>query len=258
MSAQPALIICMGASGCGKSTVGLALAKALGVPFIDGDDLHPADNVAKMSAGHPLTDEDRIPWLHKIRETAVLLTSSTGLAALDRPSAPETVDEAQDRAVEHELHAALQRINPDSLAARLEMRSAGGGQKRQREAIVVACSALTVQYRNLLRGEEARFRLPDGREIVTEKKLEPHIETFFVYLQGSRALLLNRMQHRAGHFMKAGMLDSQLSTLEEPHETDEVNISVVKLGSGPDEATERGKEAVIQEAVEKIGRKVGP
>lgn len=40
-----------------KSTVGLGLAKALGVPFIDGDDLHPADNVAKMSAGHPLTDE---------------------------------------------------------------------------------------------------------------------------------------------------------------------------------------------------------
>lgn len=77
-------------------------------------------------------------------------------------------------------------------------------------------------------------------------------------VQGSRALLLNRMQHRAGHFMKATMLDSQLSTLQEPHETDEVNVSVVKLGSGPDEATERGKEAVIQEAVEKISRKVGP
>ncbi|GAA5870153.1 hypothetical protein JCM3774_002606 [Rhodotorula dairenensis] len=261
MSAQPALIICMGASGCGKSTVGLALAKALGVPFIDGDDLHPADNVAKMSAGHPLTDEDRIPWLHKVRETAVLLTSAAGLAALDHPDVPATVDEAQDRAVEHELHAALQRINPESLAARLDRRSGESGQpqqRRHREAIVVACSALTVQYRNLLRGEEARFSLPDGRELVTEKKLEPHIETFFVYLQGSRALLLNRMQHRAGHFMKAGMLDSQLSTLEEPHETDEVNVSVVKLGSGPDEATERGKEAVIQEAVEKINRKVGP
>lgn len=193
-----------------KSTVGLALAKALGVPFIDGDDLHPADNVAKMSAGHPLTDEvtrrhvetgttrstadphldpvtapsqDRIPWLHKVRETAVLLTSPAGLAALDHPAVPETVDEAQDRAVEHELHAALQRINPESLAARLERRSGEKGQKRQREAVVVACSALTVQYRNLLRGEEARFQLPDGREIVTEKKLEPHIETFFVYCE---------------------------------------------------------------------------
>jgi hypothetical protein len=48
------------------------------------------------------------------------------------------------------------------------------------------------------------------------------------------------MQHRAGHFMKATMLDSQLSTLQEPHETDEVNVSVVKLGSGPDEATGQG------------------
>lgn len=131
--------------------------------------------------------QDRIPWLHKVRETAVLLTSDAGLAALDHPAVPETVDEAQDRAVEHELHAALQRINPESLAARLELRSGDEGQRRQREAIVVACSALTVQYRNLLRGEEARFSLPDGREIVTEKKLEPHIETFFVYRESRPA-----------------------------------------------------------------------
>lgn len=112
------------------------------------------------------------------------MTSSAGLEALDNPTAPETADEAEDRAVEHELHAALQRIHPESLAARLEKRTGSDGQgkrPRQREAIVVACSALTVQYRNLLRGEEARFRLPDGREITSEKKLEPHIETFFVY-----------------------------------------------------------------------------
>lgn len=154
----------------------------------------------------------------------------------------------------------MQRIHPDSLSARQARRdSTGSGAhgKREREALVVACSALTVQYRNLLRGEEAKFHLPDGREVVTEKKLEPHIETFFVYLQGSRTLLLNRMKHREGHFMKASMLDSQLSTLQEPHETDERNVSVVKLGTGPDEATERGKEAVISEAVDKMGQKIG-
>lgn len=100
---------------------------------------------------------------------------------------------------------------------------------------------------------------PPGREAPARHIPDPYLVLLRgTTVQGSRALLLNRMQHRAGHFMKAGMLDSQLSTLEEPHETEEVNVSVVKLGSGPDEATERGKEAVIQEAVEKINRKLGP
>lgn len=60
--AGPAIVV-MGVSGSGKSTVGAALAEALSVPFVDGDALHPAENVAKMSAGIPLTDEDRWPWL---------------------------------------------------------------------------------------------------------------------------------------------------------------------------------------------------
>ncbi|MYM66726.1 gluconokinase [Pseudoduganella sp. FT55W] len=53
----------MGVSGCGKSTVGQALAAANGVPFIEGDQYHPPANVAKMSAGVALTDEDRADWL---------------------------------------------------------------------------------------------------------------------------------------------------------------------------------------------------
>lgn len=66
-NAQPApLIVVMGVSGSGKSTVGAALAQRLGVPFEDGDDLHPAANIAKMSAGHPLDDRDRGPWLAAI------------------------------------------------------------------------------------------------------------------------------------------------------------------------------------------------
>jgi gluconokinase len=56
-------IVVMGVSGSGKSTVGVALAARLAVPFADADDLHPAANIAKMSAGQPLTDEDRWPWL---------------------------------------------------------------------------------------------------------------------------------------------------------------------------------------------------
>ena len=56
-------IVVMGVSGCGKSSVGIALAEALGARFIDGDDLHPEANKAKMSAGIPLDDSDRWPWL---------------------------------------------------------------------------------------------------------------------------------------------------------------------------------------------------
>ncbi|BGP12845.1 hypothetical protein JCM10213v2_000762 [Rhodosporidiobolus nylandii] len=237
MSPVPALVVVMGASGCGKSTVGLSIAQALGVPFVDGDDLHPATNVAKMSAGHPLTDEDRIPWLHKVRETGILLTSGEGLKALDRPTQPSP-GEAEAGPPSHELANSLLRVNPESLVARKEHKERG-------------------TYRNLLRGEEARFSLPDGREIVSEKHLDKHIETFFVYLKGTRPLLLNRMEHRPGHFFKASMLDSQLATLQEPHETDEVNVAVVRLGKGEGEAEERGKDAVCEDAVERVRRMIG-
>jgi gluconokinase len=56
-------IVVMGVSGCGKSTVSEALARALGWQFLDGDDFHPAANVEKMRQGQPLVDADRWPWL---------------------------------------------------------------------------------------------------------------------------------------------------------------------------------------------------
>ncbi len=61
-------VVVAGVSGSGKSTVGQALADRLGVPFEDGDDLHPASNIAKMKAGEPLTDADRFPWLEAVGE----------------------------------------------------------------------------------------------------------------------------------------------------------------------------------------------
>jgi gluconokinase len=64
----PCALIVMGVSGSGKSTVADALAKRLGWRYEDGDRFHPPGNVAKMSAGHPLTDEDRLPWLQAIAE----------------------------------------------------------------------------------------------------------------------------------------------------------------------------------------------
>lgn len=61
------IIILMGVTGCGKTTVGQALAAAQGWAFYDGDDYHPAENVAKMRTGVPLTDDDRRPWLAVLR-----------------------------------------------------------------------------------------------------------------------------------------------------------------------------------------------
>jgi carbohydrate kinase (thermoresistant glucokinase family) len=58
----------MGVSGSGKSTVGAALAQRMRVPFVDADRLHPQANIAKMTAGEPLDDDDRYPWLEKVGE----------------------------------------------------------------------------------------------------------------------------------------------------------------------------------------------
>ncbi|MCM6772094.1 gluconokinase [Nocardia sp. CDC159] len=64
-------IAVMGVSGAGKTTVGVRLAAALGVEYAEGDDFHPAANVAKMSAGTPLDDADRAPWLDAIADWLV-------------------------------------------------------------------------------------------------------------------------------------------------------------------------------------------
>jgi len=64
----PCALIVMGVAGSGKSTIAENLAKRLGWTYEDGDKFHPASNVAKMSAGHPLTDEDRWPWLQAIAD----------------------------------------------------------------------------------------------------------------------------------------------------------------------------------------------
>jgi carbohydrate kinase (thermoresistant glucokinase family) len=75
---QKPLLVIMGVSGSGKSTVGDMLAERLGVNYVDADDLHPKANVDKMAAGHPLTDDDRWPWLAKVGK-ALKDADSSGL-----------------------------------------------------------------------------------------------------------------------------------------------------------------------------------
>ena len=71
-------VVVMGVSGSGKTTVGERLAAQLGVPFVDGDALHPPANVAKMASGVPLTDDDRAPWLRIVGQ-AVAGTAPDGV-----------------------------------------------------------------------------------------------------------------------------------------------------------------------------------
>jgi gluconokinase len=76
------IVLVMGVAGVGKTTIGEALARALGARFLDADDYHPPENVAKMKAGVPLDDEDRWPWLQRLNailkdeQTAVLACSA--------------------------------------------------------------------------------------------------------------------------------------------------------------------------------------
>lgn len=190
-------------SGCGKSTLGSALASALSIPFIDADKLHPPANVAKMSAGQPLTDADREPWLVRVRNEAY-------------------------RAV----------------------------NRGQGKGVVVACSALKRSYRDILRGERVTLEggVQDEQDVISVARQDDSFtsvdavpksahsaehaakqpslhasRTFFVLAHGSRDVLLSRMQHRQNHFMKAGMLDSQLSTLEDPTITGEQGIVRVSI-----------------------------
>jgi gluconokinase len=135
------IVIVMGAAGAGKSTVGRALADALGWGFLDADALHSSENVERMRRGVPLTHQDRGPWLTAVRR---------------------------------ELDAARQ----------------------SRKSLVVACSALTADYRTLLAGD--------------------YDDAVFVYLKADAELLEQRLRDRIGHFAGPSLLASQLALLEEP------------------------------------------
>ena len=71
--------VIMGVAGSGKSTVGAELAKRLGGVYVDGDDLHPPENIAKMARGEPLNDADREPWLDKV---GAVLRDAQGIALI--------------------------------------------------------------------------------------------------------------------------------------------------------------------------------
>jgi gluconokinase len=144
------VLVLMGVSGCGKTTVAGILAAQLGWPFQEGDALHPQSNIDKMQAGQPLTDPDRRRWLATVKEW---------------------------------------------IEGRLDAGESG----------LITCSALKRSY----------------REAINRR----HSGVVFVYLAGSRATIAGRLAARQGHFMPAGLLDSQFADLEEPA-PDEPHIRV--------------------------------
>ncbi|HTJ94652.1 MAG TPA: gluconokinase [Pararobbsia sp.] len=162
------ILIAMGVSGSGKSTVGEQLAAKLGCGFADADAFHSDANKQKMHAGIALTDEDRWPWLRAIR-------------------------------------------------ADIEARRAAGVD------YVYACSALKASYREILRAGD--------KDVV------------FVYLQGSREVLEQRLGARKGHFFDPSLLQSQLDTLEPPGPHEAV---VVDIDQTP--------EQLVDEVIDKVGR----
>ncbi len=72
------IIVIMGVSGCGKTTIGRRVANALQVPFLDGDDFHSPASILKMKKGIPLTDDDRNPWLKRVAEKMVEMSGQGG------------------------------------------------------------------------------------------------------------------------------------------------------------------------------------
>lgn len=184
-------LVFQGVSGSGKSTLGEALGSALGVPWVDADKLHPKANIEKMSAGHPLTDADRAPWLALVRTTA------------EHMCVEQDADDAfagRRRGVVVAC-SALKRHYRDIL--RGDARD--DGDTRAEEGVQAVSAHLAPPH---------AARLP----------------TYFVYIKGEHDELLKRMSTRKGHFMKAEMLESQLATLESP-EGEEGTVVVDLLDS---------------------------
>ena len=117
---QPVWVVVMGVSGCGKSSLGLALSQALVLPLVEGDDFHPPANVAKMSAGIALTDEDRADWLR----TLGMQLASCGHGAVLTCSALKRSYRTQLRAAAPGLKFVFMRIDVDEAQRRVAERAA--------------------------------------------------------------------------------------------------------------------------------------
>jgi carbohydrate kinase (thermoresistant glucokinase family) len=132
------IVVVMGVSGCGKSTVGAALASTLQWPFLDADDFHPPQNVAKMAAGTPLTDDDRWPWLDRTVDALRDATAESGNAVLACSALRVSYRERLSRA--GDVHFVHLRGDEPTIAQRLAQR-----QHRYMPAALLASQFATLE-----------------------------------------------------------------------------------------------------------------
>jgi gluconokinase len=167
------IVVLMGVSGAGKTTIGQILSKKLGWPLSDADEFHSAASIEKMRNGIPLEDADRWPWL-------------------------------------------------DRMNAMLREREGRG------ESVLLACSALKQIYRDRLAKSTTDLR--------------------WIYLKGRFELIRQRLEARKGHYMKAGLLESQFAALEEP--ADALSIDI-------DDTPEAIAESILRRLQDSPARKPG-
>ncbi|KAJ2719214.1 hypothetical protein GGI07_005353 [Coemansia sp. Benny D115] len=181
-------IVVMGVSGSGKTSVGQELAHQLGsAPFIEGDTLHPPQNIAKMQNGTPLVDSDRWPWLKRLRAE-----------------------------IEQQSTLLLQGHDQSLLGARRIIGSSSSGHTQPPLYVICTCSALKRSYREFLSRADP--------ENAAANKLTH--DTVFLYLDVPRDELVRRLSARKNHFFDPSLLDSQLETLEVPDPTREAALVV--------------------------------
>jgi len=114
------MLVVMGVSGSGKTTVGRAIAARAGWPFLDADDLHSPESIARMAAGIPLTDADRWPWLDRIADWIAAHRGEPGIVAC---SALKRVYRDRLRAANPDLRFVYLKATPQEIADRLARRT---------------------------------------------------------------------------------------------------------------------------------------
>jgi gluconokinase len=117
------VIVLMGAAGAGKTTVGQRLSEELQWPFLDGDTVHPPENIAKMAGGAPLTDVDRQPWLQTLRQSVVEWIEQGRHAVLAASLLMRRYRAAVFEGYEPHVRLVYLRVSPSALRERLAART---------------------------------------------------------------------------------------------------------------------------------------
>jgi gluconokinase len=154
------IVLMMGVCGSGKTTTGKALAESLGWPFFDGDDFHPEANVAKMAAGQPLTDADRVPWIERIAATMRGVHDRGGSAVFACSALKSAHRQRMQRAGDVRvvfLNGDAETIGP-RLAARTQHFMPASLLPSQFAALEVPDDALVVDIREAVPTQVARIR----------------------------------------------------------------------------------------------------